>query len=78
MEKELKTEEKGLSDDLTALNKKAKFLEKQYTEANAQMRDIVRSFFHLLPSPPSDGSCSPLFSSVVPSRGNEPETKTIL
>lgn len=41
MEKELKTEEKGMSDDLAALSKKSKFLEKQYQEANAQMRDIV-------------------------------------
>ena len=41
MEKELKIEEKGMSDDLAALTKKSKFLEKQYQEANSQLRDIV-------------------------------------
>lgn len=41
MEKELKAEEKGIADDLAALNKKSKFLDKQYQEANSQLRDIV-------------------------------------
>lgn len=41
MEKELKLEEKGMAEDLTALNKKSKFLEKQYQDANSQLRDIV-------------------------------------
>lgn len=42
MEDELKTEEKSIADDLSALNKKSKFLDKQYQEANSQLRDIVR------------------------------------
>lgn len=42
MEGSLKTQEKELSDDIVNLNKKSKYLEKQYVEANAQLRDIVR------------------------------------
>jgi len=41
--KELKGEEKGLSDDLAALHKKSKFLEKQHQDANSQLRDIFHS-----------------------------------
>lgn len=49
MEEELKAEEKSIADDLSALNKKSKFLEKQYQEANSQLRDIVRSRFDSRP-----------------------------
>ena len=38
----MKAEEKSISDDLAALQKKSKFLEKQNQEANSQLRDIVR------------------------------------
>ena len=41
IEKDLKVEEKGVSDELAALQKKTKFLEKQHQEANSQLRDIV-------------------------------------
>lgn len=58
MEKELKTQEKELSDDINGLNKKVrhsqlipqraftpliqtKYLEKQFNDAQAQIRDIV-------------------------------------
>jgi len=54
MEKELKSDEKSISDDLAALQKKGKFLEKQYQEANSQLRDIVRkinTFSHLPATP---------------------------
>jgi len=43
MEKELKADEKSISDDLAALQKKGKFLEKQYQEANSQLRDIFHN-----------------------------------
>ncbi|KAJ3563573.1 hypothetical protein NP233_g8857 [Leucocoprinus birnbaumii] len=42
---DLKGQEKELTDDINNLNKKAKFLEKQYKDAQAQMRDI----FHHAP-----------------------------
>ncbi|CCM03668.1 uncharacterized protein FIBRA_05812 [Fibroporia radiculosa] len=42
MEKELKVEEKELTDDITNLMKKSKYLEKQFDEAQGQLRDIVR------------------------------------
>ncbi|KDR85537.1 hypothetical protein GALMADRAFT_367924 [Galerina marginata CBS 339.88] len=45
MESELKTQEKELSDDITNLNKKSKYLEKQYNDAQGQLRDI----FHHAP-----------------------------
>ncbi|KAF5368375.1 hypothetical protein D9758_002460 [Tetrapyrgos nigripes] len=45
MEQELKSQEKELSDDINNLNKKTKYLEKQYNEAQAQLRDI----FHHAP-----------------------------
>ncbi|OAX33154.1 Prefoldin [Rhizopogon vinicolor AM-OR11-026] len=40
MEKELKTQEKELTDDINNLNKKAKYLEKQFNDAQSQLRDI--------------------------------------
>ncbi|TFK42021.1 Prefoldin [Crucibulum laeve] len=40
MEADLKTQEKELSDDITNLNKKSKYLEKQFNEAQSQLRDI--------------------------------------
>jgi len=45
MEKELKDQEKELSQDINALNKKTKYLEKQFNDAQAQIRDI----FHHAP-----------------------------
>jgi len=42
MQKELKTEEKKLSDDVSALTKKAKYLEKQFNESQSQLRDIFQ------------------------------------
>jgi prefoldin subunit 1 len=35
--------EKTIADDLEQLGKKAKYLEKQFNEANSQLRDIVSS-----------------------------------
>ncbi|KAI0783391.1 Prefoldin [Abortiporus biennis] len=43
MQKDLKSEEKELTDDITTLNKKAKYLEKQFNDAQAQLRDIFHS-----------------------------------
>jgi len=43
MEKDLRNQEKELSDDIVNLNKKSKYLEKQYQEASAQLRDIFHS-----------------------------------
>ncbi|KZP28931.1 Prefoldin [Athelia psychrophila] len=45
MEKELKDQEKELTDDITNLAKKSKYLEKQYNDAQNQLRDI----FHHAP-----------------------------
>ena len=42
MENQLKSQEKDAADELTSLGKKAKFLEKQLTDSQAQLRDIVR------------------------------------
>lgn len=36
-------QDKALNEDLSNLNKKAKYLEKQFDEANGQLRDIFRS-----------------------------------
>ena len=35
--------EKTIAEDLEQLGKKAKYLEKQFNEANSQLRDIVSS-----------------------------------
>ena len=45
MKTNLKTQEKELSDDINSLNKKSKYLEKQYNDAQNQLRDI----FHHAP-----------------------------
>ncbi|KAJ7024392.1 Prefoldin [Mycena alexandri] len=45
MEKELKGQEKELADDISNLTKKSKYLEKQFNDAQAQLRDI----FHHAP-----------------------------
>jgi len=43
MEKDLKSQEKELSDDINGLNKKTKYLEKQFNNAQSQLRDIFNS-----------------------------------
>ncbi|KAI0720150.1 Prefoldin [Fomitopsis betulina] len=43
MEKELKTEEKEITDDINNLQKKSKYLEKQFNDAQAQLRDIFHN-----------------------------------
>lgn len=48
MEKEMKAEEKEITDQLTNLSKKTKYLEKQLNEAQGQLRDIVSSNVHTL------------------------------
>ncbi|KAJ7269334.1 Prefoldin [Mycena haematopus] len=45
MEKELNDQKKELADDITSLTKKSKYLEKQFNDAQAQLRDI----FHHAP-----------------------------
>ncbi|KAG2149448.1 Prefoldin [Suillus cothurnatus] len=40
MEQEFKSQEKELTDDINNLNKKAKYLEKQFNDAQSQLRDI--------------------------------------
>ncbi|KAJ7116810.1 Prefoldin [Mycena crocata] len=45
MEKELKGQEKELADDISNLTKKSKYLEKQFNDAQGQLRDI----FHHAP-----------------------------
>ncbi|KAG1793933.1 Prefoldin [Suillus plorans] len=40
MEQEFKSQEKELTDDINSLNKKAKYLEKQFNDAQSQLRDI--------------------------------------
>lgn len=45
MEQELKTQEKELTDEINSLNKKSKYLEKQFNDAQARLRDI----FHHAP-----------------------------
>ncbi|KAI0690741.1 Prefoldin [Cytidiella melzeri] len=46
MDKDLQTEEKSLTDDINNLTKKSKYLEKQFNDAQAQLRDI----FHNAPN----------------------------
>ncbi|KAI9445405.1 Prefoldin [Lactarius indigo] len=43
MEKDLKNQERALTDDINSLNKKVKFLEKQFNDAQSQLRDIFNS-----------------------------------
>lgn len=43
MEKDLKSQEKGLTDDINSLNKKSKYLEKQFNDSQSQLRDIFHS-----------------------------------
>ncbi|KAH8835111.1 Prefoldin [Flagelloscypha sp. PMI_526] len=43
MENNLKAEEKEFSDDISSLQKKSKFFEKQFSEAQGQLRDILNS-----------------------------------
>ncbi|KAM6498821.1 Prefoldin [Amanita muscaria] len=45
MEDEMKQQEKELTDDVNNLNKKTKYLEKQFMDAQSQLRDI----FHHAP-----------------------------
>ncbi|TEB39932.1 Prefoldin [Coprinellus micaceus] len=42
MDQELKGQEKELSDDISSLNKKAKYFEKQHNDAQGQLRDIFQ------------------------------------
>ncbi|KAK1923387.1 Prefoldin [Papiliotrema laurentii] len=37
------TQEKALEEEITSLGKKAKYLEKQFEEANSQLKDIFHS-----------------------------------
>ncbi|KAI0347993.1 Prefoldin [Trametopsis cervina] len=46
MDKDLQAEEKSLTDDINNLTKKSKYLEKQFNDAQAQLRDI----FHNAPN----------------------------
>ncbi|KAJ3482950.1 hypothetical protein NLI96_g6639 [Meripilus lineatus] len=43
LQKELKKEEKDLGDDIVALTKKSKYLEKEFNNAQGQLRDIFQS-----------------------------------
>ncbi|TCD65477.1 hypothetical protein EIP91_002595 [Steccherinum ochraceum] len=43
MQKELRDNEKELTDDINTLTKKSKYLEKQFNDAQAQLRDIFQS-----------------------------------
>ncbi|ORY34589.1 Prefoldin [Naematelia encephala] len=43
VESEHKKQDKALTDELTNLSKKAKYLEKQFDEANSQLKDIFHS-----------------------------------
>ncbi|KAI0067997.1 Prefoldin [Artomyces pyxidatus] len=43
MEKDLKGQEKALTDDINNLTKKTKYLEKQFNDAQSQLRDIFNS-----------------------------------
>ncbi|EIW87077.1 Prefoldin [Coniophora puteana RWD-64-598 SS2] len=42
MEQDLNNQEKELTDDINNLKKKGKFLEKQFNDAQAQLRDIFQ------------------------------------
>ncbi|KAH7107686.1 Prefoldin [Auriculariales sp. MPI-PUGE-AT-0066] len=43
MESDLRSQDKELGDTITSLGKKSKFLEKQFNDAQNQMRDIFNS-----------------------------------
>ncbi|KAF8480987.1 Prefoldin [Russula ochroleuca] len=43
MEKDLRSQERALTDDINSLGKKVKFLEKQFNDAQSQLRDIFNS-----------------------------------
>ncbi|KAA1471419.1 Prefoldin [Dentipellis sp. KUC8613] len=43
MEADLKAQERGLTDDIASLSKKTKYLEKQFNDAQSQLRDIFNS-----------------------------------
>ncbi|TFY58248.1 hypothetical protein EVG20_g8226 [Dentipellis fragilis] len=43
MEADLKAQERGLTDDIASLGKKTKYLEKQFNDAQSQLRDIFNS-----------------------------------
>ncbi|KDQ15210.1 hypothetical protein BOTBODRAFT_65600 [Botryobasidium botryosum FD-172 SS1] len=43
LEKDMKSQEKELTDDISNLNKKIKYLEKQYNDAQSQLKDIFHS-----------------------------------
>ncbi|RPD65067.1 Prefoldin [Lentinus tigrinus ALCF2SS1-7] len=43
MEKDLRAEERELTEDIKNLEKKSKYLEKQFNDAQAQLRDIFHS-----------------------------------
>jgi len=43
MEKDLRSQENALSEDINGLSKKEKYLEKQFTESQSQLRDIFHS-----------------------------------
>ncbi|KAG5643546.1 hypothetical protein DXG03_000687 [Asterophora parasitica] len=66
MEDELKGQEKELADDINSLNKKSKYLEKQFNDAQSQLRDIalfefsrsVEAFKKALECLPSTGELS--------------------
>jgi len=78
MEKELKADEKSISDDLAALQKKGKFLEKQYQEANSQLRDIVRRIKTPSRSPATSRlKQMPAFSSVAQNQGPKQKSDTL-
>ncbi|KAI6112462.1 hypothetical protein EDD16DRAFT_1484677 [Pisolithus croceorrhizus] len=49
MEQELRAQEKELTDEINSLNKKSKYLEKQFNDAQARLKDIVR-VFHIITS----------------------------
>ncbi|KAH9982277.1 Prefoldin [Lactifluus volemus] len=43
MERDLKNQEKALTEDINNLNKKVTYLEKQFNDAQSQLRDIFNS-----------------------------------
>ncbi|KZS93541.1 Prefoldin [Sistotremastrum niveocremeum HHB9708] len=43
MQRNLASQEKELTDDISNLNKKAKYLERQFNEAQGQLRDIFHN-----------------------------------